>query len=176
MKDIVKVSKYLSLLLRHNPEKEDLIIDKNGWVSVSEILNKLNLTIQELDIVVNENNKKRFEYNDIKTKIRARQGHSIKVDVELKKTIPPFELYHGTSKSFESSIRKTGIDKRNRLHVHLSEDFETAVNVGSRKSNNIVVLTIKARAMYTDGFIFYLSNNGVWLTDHVPSKYIKNEK
>ena len=81
MKDIVKVSKYLSLLLRHNPEKEDLIIDKNGWVSVSEILNKLNLTIQELDIVVNENNKKRFEYNDIKTKIRARQGHSIQVDV-----------------------------------------------------------------------------------------------
>jgi putative RNA 2'-phosphotransferase len=147
-------------------------MDKNGWVSVTEILDKLNLTIQELDTVVNENNKKRFEYDDIKSKIRARQGHSIQVDVELKKMIPPFELYHGTSKSFESSIRKTGIDKRNRLHVHLSEDIETATNVGSRKSDKVTILTIKARAMYADGFTFYLSNNGVWLTDNVPSKYI----
>jgi putative RNA 2'-phosphotransferase len=162
MKDIVKVSKYLSLLLRHSPDK----------VSVSEILDKLSLTIQDLDTVVNENNKKRFEYDDTKSKIRARQGHSIQVDVELKKMTPPFELYHGTSKSFELSIRKTGIDKRNRLHVHLSEDIETATNVGARKSDKVIVLTIKARAMYADGFTFYLSNNGVWLTDHIPSKYI----
>jgi putative RNA 2'-phosphotransferase len=173
-KDIVKKSKYLSLLLRHKPEKENLTMDKNGWVLVSEILDKLNLTKEQLDTVVEENNKKRFEYDDNEERIRARQGHSINVDVELKTKVPPTELYHGTNMLAEGMIRQHGIKKMNRNHVHLSEELATAINVGSRKGSTVIVLTIDAQSMFADGYDFYLSNNGVWLTDHVPTKYIKD--
>lgn len=167
------ISKYISLLLRHKPEKENLEMDKNGWVDTYDLMSKLKITKEQLNLVVLENNKKRFEYSEDETKIRARQGHSVKVDVELKKKVPPIKLYHGTSEKFKKNIMKKGLLKMNRLHVHLSEDLETAQNVGKRKGKDLIILEINSKAMYADGFDFYQSNNGIWLTDHVPSKYLK---
>ena len=124
-----------------------------------------------LDEIVETNNKKRYEYSEDKTKIRARQGHSINVDVELKETTPPGILYHGTAETTVPAIMKEGIKKGSRLHVHLSQTEETAVNVGKRHGKP-AVLRINAKQMSEDGIKFYLSNNGVWLTDFVSLKYI----
>lgn len=167
-----ETSKYISLLLRHKPEKENLIMDNNGWVSTYDLISKLKITKEDLNNIVLDNNKKRFEFNDDESKIRARQGHSVNVDVELKKSVPPVKLYHGTSGNFKSAILKKGLLKMNRLHVHLSKDLETAQIVGRRKGKDLIILEVDAKAMYADGYQFYLSNNGVWLTDHVPPKYI----
>lgn len=173
-KEIINKGKHLAFLLRHDKEAFDNgLIDKNGWRNVKELISNQKYTKELLDIIVSTNNKKRYEYNADKTKIRARQGHSINVDVELKEEIPPSILYHGTSTKFLESIYKQGIIHGSRLYVHLSKDEDTALNVGSRHGTPYA-LKINAEQMVKDGVKFYLSNNNVWLTDFVDKKYIIN--
>ena len=174
MKDLIQIGKKISYLLRHN--REDLVMDKHGYVNVPALLNKVNITQEELNYIVDTNDKKRFAYNENKTLIRASQGHSIKVDVELKAVRPPKTLYHGTSPDNYGKIKMSGgLNKMRRLHVHLTDNKDVALTVGKRysKYQKPVILEIDSAAMNTDGFKFYLSENGVWLTDNVPLKYIK---
>lgn len=169
--NIKEKGKQLSYLLRHDKEAYDNgLIDCNGWRDVSELIG-LGYTQDELDEIVETNNKKRFEYNSDKTKLRARQGHSIPVDVGLKETTPPDVLYHGTATRFIDSIKEKGLIPGSRLYVHLSADEATAVNVGSRHGKPYVI-KVDCKQMVEDGFKFYLSNNGVWLTDSVPVEYL----
>lgn len=174
MKDYTKIGKKICYLLRHNPE--DLKMNKQGYVDTDALLNKLKISQQELDYIVDTNDKKRLAYNEDKTKIRASQGHSIKVDVGLKTIRPPRVLYHGTSpKNYEKIIHSSGLDKMKRLHVHLTDDLSVAYSVGKRYSryDKPVIFEIDSAAMYADGYKFYLSDNEVWLTDNVPLKYLK---
>jgi len=175
MKNYIQIGKKITYLLRHNPE--DLLMDKNGYVETLSLLKKVGITQEELDYIVDTNDKKRLAYNNnSKSMIRASQGHSIKVNVELKATRPPRVLYHGTSPdNYEKIIHSKGLSKMNRLHVHLTDSFEIATNIGKRysKRNKPIILEINSAAMNTDGFKFYLSANGVWLTDNVPLKYVK---
>ncbi|SEW43543.1 putative RNA 2'-phosphotransferase [Chryseobacterium wanjuense] len=171
-----KISKFLSLILRHQPEIINLTLDKNGWANVDELKekcskNNMDFTLEELDEVVENNDKKRFIFNEDKTKIRANQGHSIDIDLALKPQQPPEFLYHGTAQNNVDSILEKGIEKRSRQHVHLSLDKETATKVGMRHGKP-VILTIRTGKMYEDGVLFYLSENKVWLTDFIESKYI----
>ena len=176
-KELIKQGKFLSLILRHEPSKIDLTLDGNGWALVSELLSQLNkhhhkITMQDLEIIVETNNKKRYSFNEDKTKIRANQGHSLEnVDLTLENKTPPDILYHGTANKFLDSIMATGLNKRSRQYVHLSIDLATAKNVGSRHGLPIV-LEVDAKNMQNDGFKFYCSDNGVWLTDHVPPQYL----
>ena len=170
------ISKFLSLILRHQPEKIDLVLDENGWTDVEELIqkaskNKMKFSFEELGIVVDTNEKKRFAFNENKTKIRASQGHSIEIDLLLEPIVPPNFLYHGTAEKFLDSILGNGIKKMNRQHVHLSGDVETAMKVGSRHGK-VIVLTILTEKMHEDGINFYKSENGVWLTDFIDAKYI----
>lgn len=169
---IITKGKRLSFLLRHDKEYN---FDKHGWREVSDLIKNHHYTIDELNEIVETNDKKRYEFSEDKKKIRARQGHSIEVDVELKETTPPDVLYHGTATRFLVSIYTKGIIKGTRQHVHLSETEEIAKNVGERHGNPYV-LTIDAKKMYMDGCKFYLSNNGVWLTDFVDRNYIIDGK
>lgn len=170
--EIKKKSKFLSLLLRHRPEKVGLTLDKNGWANVPELLSKTNISMDELRIIVADNDKQRFTFNEDQSKIRANQGHSLQqIDLELKSVEPPHFLFHGTVNKFMQPIRDNGLLKMNRQHVHLSKDRETATKVGSRRGKPII-LSVRAGDMFQDGFEFYRSQNGVWLTDHVPTKYI----
>ncbi|WP_343611147.1 RNA 2'-phosphotransferase [Chryseobacterium oranimense] len=170
-----KISKFLSLILRHQPETIQLKLDENGWADVSELITKakgrMHFSFEDLEEVVKTNNKKRFAFNEDKTRIRASQGHSIDIDLALKAVQPPDFLYHGTADSNISSILEKGIEKRNRQHVHLSADKETATKVGMRHGKP-VILTIRTKEMFDNGIPFYLSANGVWLTDFVDAKYI----
>jgi putative RNA 2'-phosphotransferase len=173
MKDYIQIGKKITYLLRHNPE--DLVMDKHGYVDTLLLLKKVGINQQELDHIVDTNNKKRLSYNEDKTKIRASQGHSIKVDVGLKAKRPPEKLYHGTtSENYEKIKKSGGISKMKRLHVHLTDSIDVAYEVGKRysKYQKPLILTIDANAMNADGFKFYLSENEVWLTDNVPLKYI----
>jgi len=171
-KKVSKAGKYMSLLLRHAPEQENLVMDKNGYVLTKQLIKALDISMQDLEDIVNENNKQRFSFSSDRQKIRANQGHSVDVDVELTETKPPQTLYHGTATKFLESIYDKGIVKGQRNHVHLSKDVETATNVGSRHGTPYI-LEIDAEQMYNDGISFYLSVNGVWLTDFIDSKYIK---
>ncbi|WP_261510500.1 RNA 2'-phosphotransferase [Chryseobacterium paludis] len=171
-----KISKFLSLILRHQPETIHLKLDENGWADVRELIeksarNRMRFTLGELDEVVETNNKKRFAFNEDKTKIRANQGHSIDVDLALISQQPPEFLYHGTAEANMASILEKGIEKRNRQHVHLSSDKETATKVGMRHGKP-VILIIRTGEMFKENIEFYLSDNGVWLTDFVDVKYI----
>jgi len=175
-KETKSVSKFLSLVLRHSPEKIGLKLDENGWADVNELIEKCTkkgnrLDAELLDYVVENNDKKRFAFNEDKTKIRASQGHSISVDLNLTETEPSEYLYHGTVGKFLENIKKEGLQKMSRQHVHLSKDRETAVKVGSRRGIP-QILSIRSGQMHRDGFKFYLSENNVWLTDEVPTKYI----
>lgn len=174
--NITQISKYLSLILRHQPQSIGLVLDPNGWANIDELLlkSKLKFSFQQLVEVVETNDKQRFILNDDKTKIRANQGHSIKIDLDLKPQIPPSVLYHGTVEKFLENIKAEGLKKMSRNHVHLSKDIPTAQKVGSRRGIPII-LKINIEAMISDGFIFYRSDNGVWLTDNVPVKYIHFE-
>ena len=170
-------SKFLSLVLRHKPDTIKIRLDKNGWVQVDELLAKLKqhnreMSMKDLRDVVKFNDKKRFEFNEDGTKIRASQGHSVKVDLQLKAERPPAKLYHGTVAKALDSIKKEGLSKMNRHAVHLSEDIPTATKVGSRRGEAII-LEVDANHMNADGIKFFKSKNGVWLTDNVPPKYIK---
>lgn len=167
-RNLKRKSQRLAYWLRHDT---DYAFDKHGWRDTNDLICNHGYTMSMLDEIVETNNKQRYEFNEDKTKIRARQGHSIKVDVELKEAYPPSALYHGTSCNSLDSILKEGLKSRSRLHVHLSTDEHTAVKVGSRHGEPIV-LKINTRSMSEDGIRFYLSNNGVWLTDYVDPKYL----
>ena len=170
MKNIViEKGKELAFLLRHDKEYK---FDEHGWREVDDLLRNHGYTPEILDEIVETNNKKRFEYSEDRKYIRARQGHSVEVNVELKEMTPPDTLYHGTATHFLDSIMKSGINSGTRLHVHLSADADTAINVGKRHGKPIV-LVIDAKTMHNDGNKFYLSNNGVLLTKFVDTKYIK---
>ncbi|MEM6719809.1 MAG: RNA 2'-phosphotransferase [Bacteroidota bacterium] len=171
-----QISKFLSYVLRHNPDKLGITLDENGWTSVAILLEKINaeeysLSMEELEQIVATNTKKRFSFNDDNTKIRANQGHSVKVDLALQPKEPPNILYHGTVEKFLESIQSQGLIKGSRHHVHLSADKATATNVGSRRGKPII-LTVKSGEMHAQGHIFYESENGVWLTEAVPSEFI----
>lgn len=170
-KELKRIGKYITLLLRHKPEKEHLDMDKNGYVDVSQLITRLKITDEELSEIVDTDNKTRFSYSVSKKKIRCNQGHSIDVDVELDVVQPPDVLYHGTAWKSVQSIFKSGIDKRERLHVHLSADLETAEKVGKRHGK-LFVFRIDTKQMFEDGIKFYLSANKVWLTDFINTKYI----
>lgn len=166
----------MSLVLRHKPEVIGLTLDENGWAHVNELIEKLNANGAAADIalikeVVATNDKKRFAFNEDQTRIRASQGHSIAVELDLKETIPPEYLYHGTAERFLESILSTGLQKQSRQHVHLSATAETAIAVGGRHGKPVVLL-IKAKEMHGNGYLFYLSENNVWLTDQVPVAFI----
>ena len=164
-------SKFLSLILRHKPEEIGLKLDENGWGDVQFILDNTGLTINELNIIVETNNKKRFAFNDDKTKIRANQGHSIDIDLNLKPITPPDELYHGTASKNLNIILVSGLLKMKRQHVHLSDNKITAISVGKRHGDPVVI-SLNTKLMVEDGYEFFKSENGVWLTDNVPNKYI----
>lgn len=166
---LIKRGKKLSYLLRHDKSYN---FDEHGWREVSNLVANHGFTMEELLKIVATDNKQRYEFSEDMNYIRARQGHSVNVDVELAETVPPEWLYHGTPKDNLSSIMDRGICKMNRNHVHLSETIETASNVGARRGKDFVVLSVKAKQMHEDGFVFYLSRNQVWLTEHVPAKYL----
>ena len=176
-KEDMKLSKFVSLILRHKPEEINLSLDENGWVEVNKLINGINkknfnINLDDLKRIVSEDNKQRYSFNSDLTKIRANQGHSIKVNLDLKEVRPPDILYHGSSKKFMKNIIKEGITKQKRQYVHLSLETETASKVGKRHGE-LIMFILDSKKMYEDGYKFYLSENGVWLTDFVPSKYIK---
>jgi putative RNA 2'-phosphotransferase len=172
------LSKFLSLVLRHQPHVIGLRLDAEGWVSVDALIQNANLHGKELSLdllheIVASCDKKRFAFSDDGFKIRANQGHSVpNIELNLKPVSPPAELYHGTVAKFLTSICEQGLHKRNRNHVHLSADVGTARKVGSRRGEP-VILTIEAGAMHGLGYSFFLSENGVWLTEVVPLQFIR---
>lgn len=175
-KEIEKQSKFMSLVLRHQPEKIGLILDTEGWADVSKLVEKAGhhgvaLTEQRVLEIVETSDKKRFALSVDGKRIRANQGHSIEVALNLPKASPPETLFHGTASRFVEAISKEGLKAGSRQHVHLSADRETAVSVGARYGVP-VVLTVLSAQMAKDGYSFYLSENQVWLTDHVPAAYI----
>lgn len=178
MSNDTKVSKFVSLVLRHDPKLIELDMDAHGWVSVDQLiknaksLQRFEITKEQLFHVVETNDKKRFSLNDDKTRIRANQGHSIKVDLQLEPTSPPDVLYHGTATRFLKPIMEEGLKSMNRTQVHLSDMIDTATNVGKRHGK-LVILSVNAKQMHADGFKFFISANGVWLTDFVPTKYLE---
>ena len=179
MEKHIKLSRFLSLILRHKPEEIGLTLDNQGYLEVEKLLQGINNTGRKidkdiLDEIVASDNKQRYSYNYDGTKIRANQGHSVKVDLGLTKSKPPEFLYHGTVERFLDSISKQGLLRMGREYVHLSDNIETAKNVGTRRGKPII-LVINAEEMYNDGLEFYLSENNVWLVENVPVKYISME-
>ncbi|WP_199331196.1 MULTISPECIES: RNA 2'-phosphotransferase [unclassified Calothrix] len=174
---LIKISKFLSKYLRHQPESLGIKLESGGWVNVQELLaacakHQFPITLQELQEVVANNDKKRFSFDSTGTLIRANQGHSVEVDLQLEPLTPPNVLYHGTGHKSVESIMQTGIAKMSRHHVHLSADIATAKTVGARHGRP-VVFAIDAASMYQAGYQFYCSDNGVWLVDNVPPEYLQ---
>ena len=169
------LSKFISLILRHRPEVVGITLDEHGWANVDEPLAGINKTrridMALLEKIVAEDEKQRYSFNDDKTLIRANQGHSIPVDVELEEKEPPAVLWHGTGEKYTQSIDREGLIPKGRLYVHLSPDIETAKKVGSRHGRP-VIYEVDAKAMRADGYKFFLSVNGVWLTKKVPVRYL----
>ena len=166
---LIKISKYLSKHLRHQPERIAIKLATGGWVLVDELLAacekfKFPITYDELQKVVSENDKQRFSFDDTGTRIRANQGHSVEIDLQLVSQIPPDVLYHGTGHKSVTSILEAGLCKMSRHHVHLSVDIITAKKVGARHGKP-VVFVVDTVKMQEQGFIFYCSDNGVWLVD-----------
>lgn len=176
----VKISKFLSLVLRHQPQKIGLILDSAGWANVAELLaacstNGVTITRAELESVVRDNDKQRFTFSQDGLRVRASQGHSVEVELDYQPAEPPTILYHGTVDRFLASIKANGLIKGNRHHVHLSADLLTAEIVGNRRGK-AVVLEVLSGQMHKDGFAFFLSANDVWLTDDVPPQYLKESE
>lgn len=172
-----KISKFLSLVLRHAPEMIDLNLQENGWANVEELLEKSaakgnDFSFEELVKVVETNDKKRFAFDETKTNIRANQGHSLDVEIEFEKKPPPEILYHGTAEKNVGVIFASGLQKMKRHHVHLSADTETARKVGGRHGKP-VIFEVDTMAMLAENYEFFISTNGVWLTDEVPPKFLK---
>lgn len=178
--DEKKLSKFLSLVLRHKPEEIGIELDKNGWTDVKTLLLKLNqngmkVNMELLRSVVANNDKQRFAFDQYQTKIRANQGHSTAdVEIEFDQKTPPAILFHGTSVKYISDIIKSpGLNKMKRHYVHLSANVETAEKVGARHGKPVII-EVNSGQMHIDGYIFYQSANGVWLVDSVPKKYFFN--
>ncbi len=178
MKDsaLNQTSKFISLILRHKPEVIGIALDEHGWAKVPELIAGVNRThpldMERLERIVAEDEKQRYSFNEDKTLIRANQGHSIPVDVELAEAAPPEVLYHGTGEKFIASIDAQGLVPKSRLYVHLSKDVETATKVGARHGRPVIYEVASGR-MAGDGFAFFLSANGVWLTKGVPPDYLR---
>ncbi|MCX6031787.1 MAG: RNA 2'-phosphotransferase [Chloroflexi bacterium] len=175
-KRLVPISKFLSRVLRHHPEDLGLFLDAQGWADVAQLLTQARrhgvvITPEPLQEIVAQNDKQRFAFSEDGTRIRASQGHSIPVDLGLEPTQPPEFLYHGTAARFVTAIRERGLVPGHRNHVHLSADEDTAARVGGRHGSPIV-LEVRAGLMHAAGYRFYLSANGVWLTEHVPVEYL----
>lgn len=174
-----KISKFISLVLRHHPEALGLTLDEHGWADVEEMIHAIQqkqpFTFHDLEQIVKEDTKQRYSFNEDITLIRANQGHSIPVDVQLQQIQPPDVLWHGTAERFISSIDKIGLNPKSRLYVHLSTDIETANQVGKRHGKPFIY-QIDARQMHQDGYKFYLSKNQVWLTKKVPAKYLIKQR
>lgn len=171
-----ETSQFLSLILRHKPEVIGITLDEHGWANVDELVRGVAKTYKEfnfetLERIVESDEKQRYSFNEDKTLIRANQGHSIPVDVELEKVEPPEWLYHGTGKKYQKSIDAQGLIPKSRLYVHLSSDVKTALAVGKRHGSP-VVYAIKSKLMHDDGYEFFKSVNGVWLTKSVPTQYM----
>jgi putative RNA 2'-phosphotransferase len=176
-KDIVATSKFLSLVLRHRPDMIGITLDAEGWVPVEDLLaacaqHGRAISREQLNVVVRTNDKQRFAFSADGSRIRANQGHSVPIDLGLVSVEPPELLYHGTVPRFLDSIRREGLKKGNRHHVHLSPDVGKATKVGQRRGRP-VILVIEAGRMFRDGHKFFRSENGVWLTDAVPPAYIR---
>ena len=172
-----KTSKFLSLVLRHEPEAAGVELDPAGWVSVAELLAGCAragyaITPEELREVVRTSDKQRFALSADGTRIRCNQGHSVPVELGYEPTAPPEVLYHGTAEKSVEAIRAAGLERRSRHHVHLSERLDTASAVG-RRHGKLVLMEVAARRMHADGMVFYRTPNGVWLTDFVPPQYLK---
>lgn len=177
--NLTSLGKFISLILRHKPETIGIELDEHGWADVNELIAGVKKTspdfnMEVLEEIVRSNSKQRYSYNDDHTKIRANQGHSIQVDVELKEETPPAILYHGTGEKSVASIQEQGLLPQSRLYVHLSKDKSTAISVGSRHGKP-VVFTVQSGIMHEEGYKFFLSENGVWLTKKVPQKYLRIE-
>jgi len=171
-----RISKFLSLILRHKPEVAGIALDSEGWADVDALLAGMarkghRIRPEDLAHIVGTNAKRRYAFNKDRTKIRAVQGHSRPVDLGLPPAVPPATLFHGTVDRFLASIRDRGLVRGTRLHVHLSADRKTAEQVGGRRGRP-VILTIDSGAMAREGHVFHLSENGVWLTEHVPASFI----
>ncbi len=174
-----RIGKYVSLLLRHHPEKVGLTIDEHGWADVAELIEKVqpqySLTEELLHELAYGPDKQRYEFSEDGKRVRAVHGHSIKVDLGYGAIEPPEILYHGTAEKYRTSIEKEGLLKMNRQFVHLSDSVERAAEVG-RRHGELIVYSIDAAAMHKEGFVFFHSASGVWLTDAVPIKYMKEIK
>lgn len=171
-----KLSVFISLILRHKPDAAGISLDEHGWANVADLIDGVNATdwsinMEVLEDIVRTDSKGRYSFNKDKTLIRANQGHSIPVDVELQQAEPPAVLYHGTATRFVGTIKIEGLKPMSRLYVHLSKDYETAVKVGKRHGEP-VVFEVDAKRMSKDGKSFYLSQNGVWLTKYVKPEYL----
>lgn len=177
--NLKETSKFISLILRHKPEVIGITLDEHGWANVDELIagvaktHEFNTDI--LEEIVRTDEKQRYSFNEDKTLIRANQGHSIPVDVELDEVEPPVTLWHGTGEKYVTAIDAQGLIPKSRLYVHLSKDRDTAVKVGKRHGRPVLYI-VKAGEMHQDGYKFYLSKNGVWLTKKVPAKYLVKQK
>ncbi len=177
-KKLTSTSKLIALVLRHKPDEIGITLDEHGWANVSELIAGIAKTqpfdMALLEEIVSTDEKLRYSFNEDKTLIRANQGHSIPVDVELEEKEPPEFLYHGTGEKYTASIDTQGLIAKSRLYVHLSSDYDTAVKVGSRHGKP-VVYTITAGEMQKNGYAFYQSVNGVWLTKSVPVDFLRKK-
>ena len=176
MKDLTQISRFISLILRHRPDEIGITLDEHGWAAVDELISGIARTtpfdMNDLEEIVRTDSKQRYSFNEDKTLIRANQGHSVAVDVELEAKVPPEVLWHGTGEKYVSSIDTQGLIPKSRLYVHLSADEETAVSVG-RRHGRPVIYRVKSGDMHRDGYTFCQSVNGVWLTKSVPVTYLE---
>ena len=175
--DLNNISKYMSLILRHKPDVIGIELDEHGWANVNDLISGIEkdnhgFNFELLEEIVRTDSKQRYSFNGDKSLIRANQGHSINVDVELKEKEPPEYLYHGTGEKYVESINQDGLIPKSRLYVHLSKDIKTAENVGKRHGKEIIY-RINSGRMYRNGYKFYLSENGIWLTKEAPVKYLE---
>ena len=181
-KSLTELSKYISLILRHKPSAANIELDEHGWANVQELIAGINqadqnnnIDIEKLEEIVRTDNKQRYSFNEDKTLIRANQGHSIPVDVELEEIVPPEYLWHGTGQKYMESIDNEGLVPKSRLYVHLSGDEETAINVGKRHGKLLMYKVLSGK-MVEAGYKFYKSVNGVWLTKKVPAEYLEKQE
>ncbi len=176
MQDLNQMGRYLSLLLRHRPELAGITLDEHGWADVEQLMEGIRRTRpidrRMLEEIVRTDGKQRYSFNSDRTKIRANQGHSIPVDVELERLEPPAFLWHGTAQRFSAQIQKEGLKPGARLYVHLSADPETAAKVGSRHGSPMI-FRVRSGEMAAHGFPFFRSVNGIWQTKRAPSHYLE---
>ncbi len=178
-KQLEEISKFIALILRHKPETIGITLDEHGWAKVDELIDGISKTyvfnMEMLEEIVRTDKKGRYSFSEDKTLIRANQGHSINVDVELEEKEPPEFLWHGTGEKFVSGIDTEGLIPKSRLYVHLSKDEDTALQVGARHGKPVLYRVLSGK-MYKEGYVFYLSQNGVWLTKKVPLEYLEKRK